>query len=366
YNWFVEFQHGRTFLCDEFREGRPSTSVVATNVDAVREMIERDRHMTYREIQVSLGIDMKAIHTILHDHLNVRKLCSRWIPHDLTEAQTWIYSYEPESKQQSTVWIFQNEPKPTKSCSKNSNNQTLSRLIKATYLFVKNYPNFIFIRADKGNIIVVLKRDDYIGRVNNMLSDTDTYIMMRDQVLLLDVVSLFTNILIDLAEKWEHLDAVKLILDSTFFTFLVMDFLENRALKSLGIDIPFYTRYVDDFINYHSLHPLSQKRGVIIDMLDRAVLLSHPKYYSKSVEIVVNTFLENDYPIDFIFNTIHSRLKFLIVHKIQCRDCDAIYEGQTGRLLKTRTKEHRNHINRITSNESVITQHKLEYSHEFE
>ena len=29
---------------------------------------------------------MKAIHTILHDHLSVRKLCSRWIPHNLTEA----------------------------------------------------------------------------------------------------------------------------------------------------------------------------------------------------------------------------------------------------------------------------------------
>ena len=65
---------GCTFLSDEFREGRPSTSVVATNVDAVRVMIERDRHITYREIQASLGIAMKAIHTILHDHLSVRKL----------------------------------------------------------------------------------------------------------------------------------------------------------------------------------------------------------------------------------------------------------------------------------------------------
>ena len=87
YNWFTEFQHGRTLLSDEFREGRPSTFVVVTNVDAVRKIIERDRHITYREIQVSLGIAMKAIHTILHDHLSVRKLCSSWIPHNLTEVQ---------------------------------------------------------------------------------------------------------------------------------------------------------------------------------------------------------------------------------------------------------------------------------------
>ena len=56
YNWFAEFQRGRTFLNNEFREDRPSTSVVATNVDAVREMIERDRDIRYREIQASLGI----------------------------------------------------------------------------------------------------------------------------------------------------------------------------------------------------------------------------------------------------------------------------------------------------------------------
>ena len=30
----------------------------------------------------------------------------------VTGDETWIYSYEPESKQQFTVWVFQNEPKP--------------------------------------------------------------------------------------------------------------------------------------------------------------------------------------------------------------------------------------------------------------
>jgi len=60
-----------TILSDEFREDRPSASVVATNVDVVREMIERDRHITYQEIQTSLGSDMKVTHTILHDHLSV-------------------------------------------------------------------------------------------------------------------------------------------------------------------------------------------------------------------------------------------------------------------------------------------------------
>lgn len=145
YRWFSEFKFGRSSLSDEFRGGRPSTSVVAKNIDAVRQMIEMDRHVTYREIASTLGIDMKQISTILHDHLAVKKLCARWIPHNLTEAQkatrvkwskemlkkfnrgasnlvynivtgdeTWIYSYEPETKQQSSVWVFQDELNPTK------------------------------------------------------------------------------------------------------------------------------------------------------------------------------------------------------------------------------------------------------------
>ena len=39
YNWFAEFQRGRIFVSDEFRED-PSMSVVATNVNTVRKMIE--------------------------------------------------------------------------------------------------------------------------------------------------------------------------------------------------------------------------------------------------------------------------------------------------------------------------------------
>jgi [histone H3]-lysine36 N-dimethyltransferase SETMAR len=144
-NWYNEFSRGRRSLTDEFREGRPKSVVVPQNIDAVEKMIREDRHVTYREIEATLGISMTSIHKILHEHLAVKKICSRWIPHNLTIAQkkarvdwckemlkkynggsskavynivtgdeSWIYAYEPESKQQSTVWVFQSEPNPTK------------------------------------------------------------------------------------------------------------------------------------------------------------------------------------------------------------------------------------------------------------
>lgn len=145
YNWFNEFKRGRTNLTDALREGRPSTATTEDNISVVRRMIETDPRVTYQQIRTSLGIGMSQVHKILHEHLAVRKLCARWIPHYLTEAQklrrvdwcremikkfnggdsnavfdiltgdeSWIYCYDPETKRQSAQWVFPSEDLPTK------------------------------------------------------------------------------------------------------------------------------------------------------------------------------------------------------------------------------------------------------------
>ncbi|GFT35088.1 uncharacterized protein NPIL_581791 [Nephila pilipes] len=85
-NWYNEFNRGRCSIQDESRAGRPKSVVVPEKINAVRELIKQDRHVTYREIEASLDIS----------------------------DESWIYAYEPETKQQSTVWVFQDEAKPTK------------------------------------------------------------------------------------------------------------------------------------------------------------------------------------------------------------------------------------------------------------
>jgi transposase len=87
YHWFSEFYRGRCLLTDEPREGRPKSVVSPENIDAVRELTMQDRHVTYCEIEASLGINNTSVYTILHEHLGVKKLCSRSIPHNLTNAQ---------------------------------------------------------------------------------------------------------------------------------------------------------------------------------------------------------------------------------------------------------------------------------------
>jgi len=230
----------------------------------------------------------------------------------------------------------------------------------------------------------------------------------------LDVVSLFTNVPIDtiyeaILNRWqlieretaipknEFLLAVKLILESTFFSFdsitykqifgtpmgsplspivadLVLQDLETSALKKLPSFIPLYYRYVDDillaapvdqlynilevfnsfherlqftleislnnkinfldltiviknqsilfdryekptstgrYINYYSQHPWTQKRGIIYGLIDRTILLSHPDYHENNLISVVNTLLNNCFPLSLIFSTINKRIKTL-------------------------------------------------------
>ncbi|XP_018376461.1 PREDICTED: uncharacterized protein LOC108769774 [Trachymyrmex cornetzi] len=238
----------------------------------------------------------------------------------------------------------------------------------------------------------------------------------NDVLVSLDVVSLFTNVPLDLAMdsinyRWssisknikidrnEFMKALKLVFESAFFSYdntifrqkygmpmssplspviadLVLQDLEMKALSTLEFHLPLYVRYVDDvalavpsektnailevfnsfhprlqftievggttlnyldltlikvdkkleydwfhkptfsgrYLNFISEHPISQKKGTIISMVDRAFLLSVPKYHKKNLKIVIETLLMNDYPLEFIFDTINERLKSL-VHK---------------------------------------------------
>ena len=85
YRWYDEFNRGRSSLQDEFREDRPKSVVVPETINAV--LILQDRHVTYREIETTLGISGTSLHSILHEHLTVKKICSRWITHNLSIAQ---------------------------------------------------------------------------------------------------------------------------------------------------------------------------------------------------------------------------------------------------------------------------------------
>ncbi|CAF4656764.1 unnamed protein product [Rotaria sp. Silwood2] len=130
-NWFDGYERGKLAVSDSPRSGRPRAAVTDETIDAVRLMIDDDPHLTYQQIECSLEIYSPAIYSILRDHLKLRKVCARWVPHLLTTDQkrlrvqfcheslkrfeqgrswrvfdivtgdeSWFHHYDPETKEQ--------------------------------------------------------------------------------------------------------------------------------------------------------------------------------------------------------------------------------------------------------------------------
>lgn len=143
--WYNEFKRGKTNFKDDPKSGRPSTAVTEENCEKVRQIVEDDPHVTYAQIKHLLGIGSTAVTKILKEKLGLKKVCSRWVPHSLSDEQksarvkwcremlkkykngkskavfdivtgdeTWLYFYDPPTKRESMVWIPKDAPRPAK------------------------------------------------------------------------------------------------------------------------------------------------------------------------------------------------------------------------------------------------------------
>jgi len=90
---------------------------------------------------------------------------------------------------------------------------------------------------------------------------------------------------------------------------------ENRSLSFLDllltlsdntIHIDWYHKrtFSGRFLSFYFSHSLCHKIGMIYGLTDRAFLLSHPKFYQKNLELVINLLLKNNYPLKLIFEKI--------------------------------------------------------------
>jgi len=94
-----------------------------------------------------------------------------------------------------------------------------------------------------------------------------------------------------------------------------LNFLDITLIKNnnkIEFDWFYKPTFSGRYLNFLSLYSITQKRGSLMSMIDRALLLSHPRYHKKNINFIINTFLQNDYPLHFIFDTINLRLKTFV------------------------------------------------------
>jgi len=144
-NWVAQIRRGDFSTCDAPRSGRPKTVTNPEIIDQIHELILEDRRISAKSIAEQLGISRERVGSIIHEDLDMRKLSTKWVPKCLnadqkrqrcqssdqsleffrrgqndflsqlvTMDETWLYHYDPETKQQSMEWRHSGSPRSKK------------------------------------------------------------------------------------------------------------------------------------------------------------------------------------------------------------------------------------------------------------
>jgi hypothetical protein len=129
HNWAEKFCRRRSKVGVDARPGCPVETATEATVQRVEELIRPDRRITIHSAATALGCSHGLTYSIMHDRLNFRKVCARWVPRELKDRETmnrkclplqhflrygdegermlnrvvtgnesWVHHYQPESK----------------------------------------------------------------------------------------------------------------------------------------------------------------------------------------------------------------------------------------------------------------------------
>ena len=89
------FSEKRESVTDEERSGRPATSRTEENIAKLCQIVHENRQPTVRSIAEQVNIDRETVRKILTEELDVRKVCAKMVPKELTEEQKQrsVFSY---------------------------------------------------------------------------------------------------------------------------------------------------------------------------------------------------------------------------------------------------------------------------------
>jgi len=131
--------------CNAPRPRRPKTVTIPENIDQIHELIFEDRRISAKSVVEQPGVSRERVESIIHEHFDMRKLSAKWVPKCLntdqkhqrcqsseqildffqcdpnvflsrlvTRKRSWLYHYDPETKQQTMEWWQYGWPPPQK------------------------------------------------------------------------------------------------------------------------------------------------------------------------------------------------------------------------------------------------------------
>jgi hypothetical protein len=93
--WCREFDSGRVNVVDTQRSVRPSTSAnLVQNIDADA---QADRRVSIAQLEIRFNLSQSTIWDIIHERLGYRKVCSRWIPRQLSDKHKKTHGVIPDA-----------------------------------------------------------------------------------------------------------------------------------------------------------------------------------------------------------------------------------------------------------------------------
>ena len=87
YKWVKRLSEGRESVTDEERSRRLATSRTEDKIAKFRQIVHENLRLTVRSIAEQVNIDRETFRKILTENLDMRKVCAKMVPKELTEEQ---------------------------------------------------------------------------------------------------------------------------------------------------------------------------------------------------------------------------------------------------------------------------------------
>ena len=216
-----------------------------------------------------------------------------------------------------------------------------------------NFLDILLIKNTDGSVSTdIYKKPTFSGRYLNFLSNHSTSTKIG-------IIKNLLHKILQLSDKKFHQKNFQQLKNDLLLNNFPLHFIQ-RNFKN------FFNNTNSD--NIHSSDPkpkIGLKNTIVLPLIPN--ISNNIKHTLKS-KCNINTIFRAPFKLNLIIKPNKDPLKKEsnknLIYKIDCKNCDKTYVGQTKRLLKTRTEEHEKNIKLKASSHNVITKHVLEYNNE--